>query len=104
MALCTTKALWVRKLLLDFAIPKPPEGIQLYADNSNALDLASTGKQTAKSKHIDVAFHLTQDYCTRQLVKISYMTGKTIPAGGLTKPLEKINFREFVKYTGLKDI
>ena len=46
MAVCMREALWVRKLLLDFNLTIPTEGISMFADNNMALKLAETGKQT----------------------------------------------------------
>lgn len=103
MALCTREALWVRKVQQDFGIPLPNNGIHISSDNVMALTLANENKQTAKSKHIDVCYHITQDYIQKKWIHLTYLSGNEIPADGLTKALNKIKFNMYVQRMGLKD-
>lgn len=76
----------------------------MFADNSMALKLAETGKQTPKSKRIDVCYHLSKDYVSNQAIKFTRMPGTKIPADGLTQPLDQIKFKTFVEQIGLKTL
>lgn len=76
MSLCTREALRIRKILKDFNIPVPKTGLGINADNEMATSFAIEKKQTAKSKHIDVCYNLTQDYISKKWVQVTYLSGK----------------------------
>lgn len=103
MVICTREALRIRKLLNDFNLPIPEDGISIFGDNKMALTLAKTGKRTPKSKHIDVCYQLTIDYVSKQMITYTHMPGKKIPADRLTKALEKNKSKNFVEQIDLKN-
>lgn len=103
MAQCSREALWIRKILKDLNMTIPEDGLRISSDNVMALNLAIEKKQTVKSKHIDVCYNLTQDYSEKKWIKLEYLSGKEMPADGLTKPLNKVKFADFVHHLGFKD-
>ena len=61
------------------------EAVDLRADNQGAISVAKDFKNNAATKHVDVAYHLTRDYVSKNLVKISYAPSRLMVADGATK-------------------
>lgn len=59
----------------------------LFGDNKGAIQLTKGVSTTSKIKHIDVAFHYIVDEIKQGGVKVYWVPGEYIVAGGITKPL-----------------
>ena len=102
-ARCVREALWVRTLIKDFT--GKVSTIDIYADNKGAISLANSNKSSAPTKHIDVSYHLTRDYCMKGYVDINYVASSQMVADGMTKPLDKqklITNREMYSLVDIK--
>lgn len=65
------EGLWIRKLLHDFNLCHGP--LDIRADNRGAIALVQESKMNARTKHIDVAYHLGRDYIEQGMVKATYI-------------------------------
>lgn len=101
-AWATREALYIRKLLDDFDVPID-EPLTIFADNEKAIDLAYQYRNTQRSKHIDVAYHITRDYASKNYIKLQYIPTKTMTADCLTKALDNITLSRHTKSMGLQD-
>ena len=75
--------------------------IELRADNKGAIALAQHAKSSAATKHIDVSYHLTRDYCKKGSVSISYIASQEMVADCMTKALDKNKLETSRKMYGL---
>lgn len=98
-ARCVREALWIRKLLHDFNMDDGP--VEIRADNQGAIILAQDFKMNARTKHIDVAYHLTRDYVAKNMVRMSYVPSEHMVADGMTKALGRIKHERNAKMFGL---
>lgn len=96
---CVREALWIRKLLFDFGMKPLP--IDVRADSQGAISLSKDFKANADTKHISTAYHLTRDYSSAGLVKITYLPTAAMVADGLTKPLDRIKLERNRAMMGL---
>ena len=100
-AKCVKEALWIRKLLLDFGVVS--KTIDIRGDDKGAIALAKGWKNDSATKHIDVAHHLTRDYCSKNVVSITYVSTKTmLLADCFTKALGTQKIRESRSAYGLR--
>ena len=90
MSKCVREALWLRKLMSDFAMDVIP--IPIYSDNTGAISLINGKKMNAATKHIDVAYHLARDYNDKNYVNIMYVPSVSNAADGMTKALGRTKF------------
>lgn len=64
---CVREALWIRKILDNFGFHQ--RCIPFYADDQGAIGLAKESKLTARTKRIDVSYHLVVDYQDKGFTK-----------------------------------
>jgi hypothetical protein len=88
------EGIWINNLLKD-VIPEyytgPPT---IYTDNAPAEALAKSDKNTQRSKHIDVRYHIVRDNVANKRVKLSHVaTGDNI-ADIMTKALPTTTHRK----------
>ena len=76
--------------------------ILLHADNTSAIALAKNPEFHTRTKHIDVAFHFQRYYVKTGLIALHYIPTTDMIADGLTKPLNRAKFAEFVTMLGLQ--
>ena len=70
--------------------------IPIYSDNNGALLLAKNPAFHARSKHINVRYHLIRQKLADNTISIHYIPTKQQVADGLTKPLPRVKFKEFL--------
>ena len=92
------EAIWLRKLLLELRVPEVfKEGpVVLLGDNQSALHLARNDMFHQRTKHIEVRYHLIRELVEKDQIDYSWIPTKEMVADGLTKPLPKPAFNEFV--------
>ena len=94
------EALCIRKLLFDFGIV--PKTIDIRGDYKGTITLAKAWKNNSATKHIDMGYHLTRDYCCKNVVSIAYVSTKTMLADCFTKALGTQKIRESRWVYGLR--
>ena len=99
---CVKEAIWLQGLLKEIGYPgEDRKTIQLFGDNMGALALAQNPEYHARSKHIDVQWHFVREKIQQELVALEYLPTEEMVADGLTKPLGKEKFKQFVKLMGM---
>jgi hypothetical protein len=91
-------AKWLRVLLADLGQTEtafPP--VPVYSDNTAAIALARNPRDHAKTKHINVHFHVVGEMVENKVVELEYCLTSKMPADGLTKPLTGILFTRFIQ-------
>lgn len=84
-ALYTREALCVAKLMQYFGIFQ--EAIQIFGNNIGAMKLARDHKWTAKTKHIGVVYHITQNYVEKGIIILGYIQTTAMVADCMKKAL-----------------
>jgi hypothetical protein len=75
--------------------------IMLNADNTSAIALAKNPEFHTRTKYINVAYHFQRYYVKNGLIQLRYIPTSDMVADGLTKPLSRQKFAEFVTLLGL---
>jgi hypothetical protein len=94
------EAKWLLQLQNDIHGKDLPP-LPINCDNQGALTLISTGIIKARTKHIDVCYHNSQDLHKRRIVNYSYVHTDENVAHILTKALTKDKRMKFTKAMGL---
>ncbi len=71
--------------------------IIIYADNQKAIKLVNNSIFQKKIKHITIKYHYTRDLINKKIIKLKYRFTNEMIADELTKSLNSIQFRRFVK-------
>ena len=66
-----------------------------------AIFLSKDRNITPKTKHIHIAYHISQDYEEKVLVKFLCTPSEKMVVDSMTKPLDKIKFYKFMDSLGL---
>jgi hypothetical protein len=95
LATATKEATFIRAILeeLDYF---QQSNIPIYSDNNGALLLAKNPAFHARSKHINVRYHLIREKIADNTISIHYISTDKQVADGFTKPLPKAKFKEFL--------
>ena len=97
------EAIWLRRVFseLRFSVLDIPP-IALHMDNQGAMALTSN-EGTKRSKHIDTRFHHIRDSRAMGLITVKGVPSTDMAADGLTKPLSKDKFRQFLMLIRMDD-
>ena len=114
---CSRQAIWLPRLFKDLGYPQyalaPSDRasikaldteqtkLQLKGDNMASIQLVKNNRVSERSKHIDVAYHFIRDLQQQGLIDVSYVPSSEMLADGLTKPLDRIKFAEFIRLLGM---
>ena len=119
MSTCAKEALWITQILIDMKFNgylgsnpyrvnirederhRKNSPVLLRGDNQSALTLAKDAHIQERSKHIDVAYHHIRDLHRKNQIKVEFVPSQEMIADGLTKPLQKQNFKRFLSQLGL---
>jgi len=82
------EAIWWRNFLTDlgYNLTAPTT---LFSDNQSAIALAENPEHHARTKHIDVKYHLMREHIQRGTMTQRYIKGSDNPADVLTKALPR---------------
>ena len=94
------EAVYIRALLEELGLYKQNK-LPLYTDNNGALLLANNPLFHERTKHIAVKYHYIRDLINKGILDLIYIPTKEQKADGLTKPLDKLKFREFIRMLNL---
>jgi hypothetical protein len=87
----TKEALWLKQLLhADFGIAVG--ALPLLIDNQAAMYIADSSAASARSKHIDIHYHLVRDRVARGDISTSYVRSEDNVADCMTKALAENAF------------
>jgi len=102
IALCEAgkEALWLSQILKDFNehVIEPPV---IYEDNQSCIKMLQSEKSCHRTKHIATKYHFIRDLYKQNDIAVKYCASGQMTADMLTKPLEAVKLRQFVKDTGL---
>jgi len=70
----------------------------LYTDNNGALQLGYNPIFHERTKHIAVKYHYIRNLILEGIIDLIYIPTKNQKADGLTKPLDKIKYKEYLKH------
>ena len=68
----------------------------IYTDNNGALLLAKNPIFHERTKHIAVRYHYIRDLIIKGIIDLNYIPSKDQKSDGLTKPLDKVKFNNFL--------
>jgi len=71
--------------------------MQLYTDNQAALTLLKNPFASARSKHIDINYHLARERVARKEIKFDYCPTEEMIADIMTKALAESKFKKCCK-------
>jgi hypothetical protein len=74
----------------------------LRVDNKSTISLVKNPVHHDRSKHIDVRYHLIQEYEQAGQIVVKFIRKEEQLGDILTKPLGKVKFRELCNKIGLK--
>jgi hypothetical protein len=100
-AFTVKEAIWLRLLLADLHLQSGT--VPIKADNQSAIKILKNPVTSARSKHIDVAYHFARERVERKDVKFDYIRTEHMLADALTKPVSKSKFDFCVSGMGIAD-
>ena len=74
-------------------VPNPPGSSLLEMGNSAAIAVAKANAPTKRTKYIDVRYHHIMDKVRDRIITLVHTPSAIIQADALTKPLDKLKFR-----------
>ncbi|KAI0998711.1 hypothetical protein K3495_g9490 [Podosphaera aphanis] len=75
--------------------------VETKGDNQGAIALIKNPYLNERSKHIDIFYHHVRELRENNRISTQYVPTNEMIADGLTKPLAKGPFQNFVKMMGL---
>jgi hypothetical protein len=93
-------AVWLANILREAGCPQRSPFI-LFTDSANAQQIALHSENTARTRHIDIRYKWVQDRVRKGYFKLKHVPTTEMVADGLTKPLGKEKFAQFVKMIGV---
>lgn len=89
LASATKEALWLKKFLKELNLPTQKDPITIFCDNKGAIDLSKNSIFHARTKHIDVAHHITRDSFKKGLIMVEKISTEVMIADSLTKSVPR---------------
>lgn len=98
------EAILLTRLLseVDIGLGLPAKPVLIKADNQGAIALATDPRFHTRTKHIDIQWHFVRDQVEVGAVSFEWVPTKDMAADGLTKPLSKDKFAQFIGQLGLR--
>jgi hypothetical protein len=96
------EAVYIRTLLKELGFYKQSK-FPIYTDNNGALLLAKNPIFHERTKHIAVKYHYIRDLIIKGIIDLNYISSKNQNADGLTKPLDRVKFNNFLIQLGFKE-
>jgi hypothetical protein len=107
MALAAQEAIWLILILSELSIL---DGVHcrlpvcILTDNQGAQSLSKNAEYHARTKHIDIRYHFLRQEVLAGKLEYMHVSTNEQAADGLTKPLAKNGFTQFVKQLGMVDL
>jgi len=97
------EAIYIKALLEELGFYKQDK-FPIYTDNNGALLLAKNPIFHERTKHIAVKYHYIRDLIIKGIIDLNYISSKDQKADGLTKPLDRTKFNNFLIQIGFKEV
>jgi transposase InsO family protein len=82
------EAMWLRRILKQLGfVTSTPQPTVLYIDNQAAINIGLKPIHFARTKHLDVKYHIVREQVSKGVVTLVYVLTAEQFADGLTKPL-----------------
>ncbi|CAN0877143.1 Retrovirus-related Pol polyprotein from transposon TNT 1-94 [Linum grandiflorum] len=88
MSEVTSELVWLHRLLVEFGV-ECQTPMQLFADNTSAIRIATNPVLHDRTKHIEVHVHYIRQLVAEGLIELSYITSEDQTADLLTKAVSK---------------
>jgi hypothetical protein len=95
------KAIYIKALLKELRYYKQNK-FPIYTNNNGALLLTKNPIFHERIKHIIVKYHYIGDLIIKGIIDLNYISFKNQKANGLTKPLNKSLFNDFLIHISFK--
>ena len=103
-SMAATHAVWIRRFLLDLNLNLMNGPIEIYCDNTSAIDLIYSGANSSKGQHIEIQYHYIHDIVEeKEEVKVTYIPTTDMLADSLTKAIPAETFIKHVSLMGLRN-
>ena len=96
----TKEAVFIKQLMTELGAYNQAK-FPIYTDNEGALALAKNPVFHERTKHIAVKYHYIRQLIEEGTIDLVYINTKDQKSDGLTKPLDKTKFKEFLIQLGL---
>jgi hypothetical protein len=93
---------WIQQLMSELGFDQE-DPTNLHTDSKSAIDLADKRNTGGRSRHIDLRYHYMRQQVRNGRIKMVHMATTEMPADGLTKGLEKVKFKEFIKQLRMEE-
>jgi len=94
LANAVVEMVWVQKLLTELGIRHPPKA-RLWCDNLGATYLSANPVFHARTKHIEIDFHLVRERVAQKLLEVRLVSTGDQLADGFTKALPVHKLQQF---------
>jgi hypothetical protein len=91
---------WLRRLAADMGLAHTGPTI-LHADNQACIAMGNNTSDSARTKHIDVAYHFLRSAVARGVLTLKHVPSTSNPADAFTKPLAEAKFSHFIRTFGV---
>jgi len=81
-------------------VPRNPYVIR--CDNKSTIDFTRNKIERSRTKHIDIAYHITRETHEKGLIELRYISSGDNVADILTKPLPHVVLNRHVEKLGLR--
>ena len=96
---------WIAQVLRDMGfggyVAKNHQTVEARGDNQGAIALTKNPHLTERSKHIDISYHYVRDLYENKRIDVKYVPTDQMVADGLSKPLPKQLFNNFMRQIGM---
>ena len=82
------------KTILEFVGVNIKKPIMVNCDNEKAIFVANNAKMTARTKHIDIKYHLIREFIVDGTVKIVFVTSENNNSDVFKKNVNKPTYEE----------
>jgi hypothetical protein len=93
---CARQIIWLRSLFKELGFPQPHATL-LHCDNQGTVTCSHDPHSHSRMKHIDIRAHFIRDCVNTNTIDVIHIPGVENPADLLTKPLEKVTHRKWLK-------
>jgi hypothetical protein len=99
------EAIYLSRLLCALTV-QLDEPLTIQCDNLQTIRLLvqEAAKLQTKLRHVDIHSHWLRQEVQRKTIQLQWQATSKMVADGLTKPLRKVLFRNFIEMVGLEDL
>ena len=94
-----TQMLWMKQMLTDYGIEQC--SMNLYCDNTSAINISKNPVQHSRTKHIDIRHHFIRELVEEGVIVLEHISTEKQLADILTKPLDVSKFENMRKSLGV---